>query len=149
MGNDKSGPVGHKIIEGVLYHLLTLCVKSAGSFVENKNWGILEYGPRYAEPLTLPSRTADAPVANVSPVAVRHLHDKIVGKSGSGCRLYLGVSGIGLAAFDVIGYGIVKKNCFLVNQSDLPHQIDMADHSHINFINEHCPFCNIIESRNE
>src|SRR5207245_1034093 len=90
--------------------------------VQNEDWRVLEDGAGNRDALALAARQAQATLTDDGLVAVRHLRDEIVGKSGAGRRLDGFLRDMRLTISDVVAHRVVEQHRFLRDDADLRAQ---------------------------
>lgn len=109
-------------VKGVLHKFFALGVEGRSRFVEDQDFGILEYGSGDAQALALTAREFGAPVADVGVVARRTLHDEVVGVGDFGRSDDLFVRRSPASHGDVVFDGVVEQHGILRNDAHVGTQ---------------------------
>ena len=149
VGYGNGGARAHESLKSVLNESFALGVECRCSLVENEYGRILEYGAGYADALSLSARESSAPVADVGVVSLFRLHDEVVGV-GYACRLFhLLHCGILYAERDVAKEGVVEEYGLLIDVADELAQVVYAELAHVDAVDEHLAFLNVVVARYE
>ena len=71
MRDDQGRAFSHDLGQGCLHVVFTFGIKRTGGFVEQKNLGVFEDGPRNCDPLFLAARQTHATLAEITVVLIR------------------------------------------------------------------------------
>ncbi len=137
VGNDEGRSLAADATHGLLDQILRCAVYGAGAVVENENSRIAEEGSGYGDPLFLPSREGDSPLADHGFVAVAETGNKIVGLGLPCCFDHIPVISIGTAKGDVLANTSRKEKDVLLDSGDLGSKRLEAPFLYIYVIDQH------------
>src|SRR5690242_14836353 len=120
MGNYKRGPASQELRHRGLDQLLAFGVEVAGGFVQNKDLGARQQGPRNGKPLTLAAGKFDAAFADESVVLIGQLQDKFVGVGAPRGIFNLTIGGIVAPVGKVLPHrAIEQENVLLYDRKQI------------------------------
>ena len=99
---DKGRPVGHQVVQRVLYHLFALGIESAGCLIQYQDRRILENGAGDADSLPLATRKPGATITDLRLKTLGKIFNEIESECGA-CRLpYFSGRRVRLSVSDVV-----------------------------------------------
>lgn len=113
MRNNKGRSAYHQAVQSLLYHALAFRIECRGCLVENQNLRVLQYCPGNRNALTLTTGNIHTAVTQHCFIAVRQLHNKVMGIRSLRCSLYLFTCRIKTSVKNVIINRTVEQHCFL------------------------------------
>ena len=94
-------------------------VEGAGGFIEDQQRGALEHSTGDGDALTLTTGEGTALLAHTAAVAVRQIHDEVVGAGHPGGMGDLLTGGFRAGEGDVVAHGAIEQQAVLGDDADL------------------------------
>ena len=118
MGHRQRRPTGDQLAQRLLDPTLRRGVESGCRLVEDEHPRVREQHPGDRDPLTLPTRQSEAPLADHGLVPVRELDDAVVDGSVARRSFDVRVGGVGSSVRDVVAQGAGEQVRLLGDEAD-------------------------------